>query len=178
MKDWNVVVTSYMRQERRLRAELSDLGEFHASGFAAVILGKVQDVNEFFDTLKGRWAKNPVLPELLSSVTPVRRVFAFTLENLAERLRQEIRALAPEIGGRAFYVRLKRRGHKGELHSVEVEQDLDRLIKEEFCAKGQNCLVDFHRAEVIVVVETVHNQCGVGLVTQEMKERYPFVKIE
>jgi tRNA(Ser,Leu) C12 N-acetylase TAN1 len=178
LKDWNVVVTSYMRQERRLLAELSDLGEFHSSGFAAVILGKVPDVSKLFETLKGRLAKNPVLPDLLSSVTPVRRVFAFTLENLEERLRQEIRALAPEIGGQAFYVRLKRRGHKGELHSVEVEQALDRLIKDEFCAQGQNCFVDFHRAEVIVVVETVHNQCGVGLVTREMKERYPFIKIE
>lgn len=177
MRDWNVVVTSYMRQERRLLAELADLGEFGASGFAAVILGKVPDVGKFFETVKARLEKNPVLPELLSSVTPVRRVFPFTLENLEERLRQEIRALAPEIGGRAFYVRLKRRGHKGELHSVEVEQALDRLIQEEFCAQGQNCFVDFHRAEVIVVVETVHNQCGVELVTREMKERYPFIKI-
>jgi tRNA(Ser,Leu) C12 N-acetylase TAN1 len=178
VKDWNVVITGYMRQEKRLLAELSGLGEFHPSGFAAVILGKVSDINEFLETLKGRLAKNPVLPDLLSTVVPVRKVFPFTLENLKERLEQEIRALAPEIGSQAFYVRLKRRGHKGELKSQEVEQALDRFLQEEFCAQGQNCFVDFQAAEAIVVIETVHDQCGVGLVTRKMKEQYPFIKIE
>ena len=178
MKDWNLVITSFMRQERRLLQELSGMGEFQPSGFAAVILGKVSDVHAFMEKLRELYGKSPVLSDLLSTVVPVRTVFPFTLENLETRLEEEIRALAPEIGGRAFYVRMKRRGHKGELKSVELEQTLDRFLKEEFCSQGQNCFVDFQAAEVIVVIETVHSQCGVGLVIREMKERYPFVRIE
>ena len=178
MKDWNVVITSYMRQEHRLLKELAPLGEFHPSGFAAVLLGRVPDTPRFLETLKESWEKKPYLPELLSGVVPVRQVFPFTVANLVDRLQDELRALAPEIGSRAFYVRLKRRGHKGEIKSTEVEQALDRFLKEEFCALGQGCYVDFEHPEVIVVVELIHNQCGMGLVTREMKERYPFVKIE
>jgi len=29
-----------------------------------------------------------------------------------------------------------------------------------------------------VVVEIIHNQCGLGLITREMKERYPFIKLK
>lgn len=178
MKEWNLVVTSYMRQERRLLRELEPLGEFQPSGFAAVILGQVPEVSAFLETLKDYWTQKPYLPELLSGVVPVRLVFPFTTDKLLPRLEEEIRTLAPEIGHRAFYVRVKRRGHKGEIKSLEVEQALDRFIKEEFCARGQNCYVDFQAAEVIVAVELIHNQCGLGLVTLEMKGRFPFVKIE
>jgi len=178
MKDWNVVITSYMRQEHRLLRELAPLGEFRPSGFAAVLLGKVPDISRFLEILKESWEKKPYLPELLSSVVPVGRVFSFTVANLVARLQDELRTLAPEIGNRAFYVRLKRRGHKGEIKSVEVEQALDHFLKEEFCARGQGCYVDFEKAEVLVVVEIIHNQGAISLVTRELKERYPFVKIE
>ncbi len=178
MKDWNVVVTSYMYQEGRLLKELAGLGEFQASGFHAVLLGKVPEVPEFLEKLRVSWEQQPFLAQILASVVPVRTVFPFTLENLVDRLKQETLALAGEIRDRAFYVRMKRRGHKGELVSLDIEQALDQFLKEELQARGQHCRIDFQAADVIVVVETVHNQCGVGLVTREMKERYPFVKIE
>jgi len=178
MKDWNVVITSYMRQQRRLLRELAGLGEFQPSGFTAVILGKVPEVGEFLEALKNLWEKSPFLSEYLSGVVPIRTVFPFTVENLTARLTEELRALGPEIGNQAFYVRLKRRGHKGEFSSQEVEQALDRFLNEEFCSQGQGCRVDFEAADVIVAVETIHNQCGLGLVTREMKERYPFIKVK
>jgi tRNA(Ser,Leu) C12 N-acetylase TAN1 len=178
MKDWNVVITSHMWQEDRLLKELAGLGEFRPSGFAAVILGKVQEVGQFLEVLRVLWNKSPFLAEYLSSVVPIRIVFPFTVENIAERLREEVRALAPEIGDRAFYVRMKRRGHKGEFSSQEVEQALDRFLTEEFCSRGQECRVDFETADIIVAVETIHNQCGLGLITREMKERYPFIKVK
>jgi len=178
MKDWNVVVTSYMWQEKRLLQELAGLGEFQPSGFTAVILGRVPEMGEFLEALKNLWEKSPFLAEYLSSVVPIRVVFPFTVENLEERLQEAVRALGPEIEGKAFYVRVKRRGHKGEYSSLEVEQALDRFLTDEFCSQGQGCRVDFEAADLILVVEAVHNQCGLGLVTREMKERYPFIKIK
>lgn len=178
MKDWNVVVTSQVRQEPQLLRELAGLGEFRAAGFREVIIGQVAEVPAFLEALKHLWEKKPFFPHFLSTVTPLRRVFAFTLENLPERLRQEVLTLVPEIGDAPFYVRMRRRGHKGELSSQAVEQDLDRFLLAELSARGYAGRIDFTAPEVIVVVETVHNQCGLGLVTREMKERYPFIKVK
>lgn len=178
MKDWNVVVTSYMHQERRLLQELADLGEFQPTGFRSVLIGQVHDIIDILEILRGRWEKQPFLPDMLSSVVPIRKVFSFTLDNLVARLKEEVLALGPEIGDKAFYVRMHRRGHKGELNSQEVEQALDQFLKEELPARGQKCHIDFAAAAAIVVVETIHNQCGLGLVTREMKERYPFIKVK
>jgi len=178
MKDWNVVVTSFMNQERRLLSELAGLGEFHPSGFREAIIGKVPDVGKFLEALKHRWDEQPFLPDLLSAVVPLQEVFPFTLENLMPKLQERVLALGPEIDDKAFYVRMKRRGHKGELDSQEVEQALDEFLKEELASRGQKCHIDFKAPEVIVVVETIHNQCGLGLVTREMKERYPFIKVK
>lgn len=178
MKDWNVVVTSFMNQEYRLLPELAGLGDFHPSGFRDVIIGKVPDVGQFLETLRRSWDEKPFLPELLSTMVPLREVFPFSLENLEERLREKVLALGPEIGDRAFYVRLKRRGHKGELSSQLLEQGLDQFLKEELGSRGQKSHIDFEAPEVIVVVEIIHNQCGLGLVTREMKERYPFIKVK
>ena len=178
MKDWNVVLTSHMNEERRLLRELEGLGEFASSGFREVILGRVPDLKEFLDTLGRCWEDKPFFPQLLSTAVPLRTVFPFTLENLLNRLKEEVLTLAPDIGSAPFYVRMKRRGHKGELSSQEVEQNLDRFLLEALHARGLRPRVDFTQAEVIVVVETVHNQCGLGLVTREMKEQYPFIKVK
>jgi tRNA(Ser,Leu) C12 N-acetylase TAN1 len=178
MKEWNVVLTSQMDQERRLLRELEGLGEFSPSGFREVIIGKVPDLTIFLETLKEYWEGKAFFPQLLSTVVPVRRVFPFTLENLVDRLQEEVRPLAAEIRDQAFYVRMKRRGHKGEISSLEVEQALDHFLKEELTSRGFSPHIDFTRPEVIVVVETIHNQCGLNLITREMKDRYPFIKVK
>lgn len=178
MKEWNVVITSYMHEEKRLLQELADLGEFHPTGFRSVLIGQVHDILEFLEIIKGRWEKQPFLPEMLSSVVPIRKVFSFTPDNIVAQLQEEVLALGPEIGDKAFYVRMQRRGFKGVISSQEVEQALDQFLMEELSARGQKCHIDFTAAEAIVVVETIHNQCGLGLVTREMKERYPFIKVK
>jgi len=178
MKDWNLLLTSQMAQERRLLREVAGLGEFSPSDFREVIIGKVPDPEAFLETLKTWWEEKPFLPQLLSTAVPVRLVFPFTLENLVARLKEELLPLMAEIGDQAFYVRMKRRGHKGEVSSLEVEQALDQFLKEELAARGFSPRIDFADPEVIVLVETVHNQCGLALITRQMKERYPFIKVK
>jgi tRNA(Ser,Leu) C12 N-acetylase TAN1 len=178
MKNWNIVITSHMGEETRLRRELEGWGEFQPSGFREVSLGMVGNVPDFLETLKRAYEEKPYLQPILSTVTPIRTVFPFTLENLLPRLKEKVLDFLEEIGHAAFYVRMKRRGHKGELSSQEVEQALDQFLLEELAARGLKGHIDFDAAEVIVVVETIHNQCGLGLVTREMQERYPFIKVK
>ncbi|MFP3866669.1 MAG: THUMP domain-containing protein [Desulfobacteraceae bacterium] len=178
MKDWNVVLTAYMNRGRQLLRIIGVLGEFQSSGFHEVFVGRVPEVAEFLDHLHRQWQEDPELSEVLSTVVPVRQVFPFTLENLLPQLQEATRQLLGEIGDARFYVRMKRRGHKGELSSLAVEQELDAFLKEECARRGQNCHIDFDQADKIIIIETIHNQCGIGLVTQEMKARYPFIKIK
>ncbi|MBW1991479.1 MAG: hypothetical protein JRI59_05075 [Deltaproteobacteria bacterium] len=178
MKDWNLVLTSQMGQERRLLQELGDLGEFRPSGFREVAIGKVADPAAFLEALRRRWEEQPFLPRMLSSVTPIQVLFPFTLDNLLDRLKQEARKFLPEIAGKAFYVRVKRRGYKGEISSQAVEQDLDRFLLDELAAEGREARIDFHAPEVILFVEILHNQAGLTLITRDMKERYPFIKVK
>lgn len=178
MKDWNVVVTSRMGQEPRLLRELAGLGEFQASGFREVLIGKVPDLREFLEILRKRWHEQPFLPEILSTATPLAALFPFTLENLLTRLQEEARAFLSELAHRAFYVRVKRRGHKGEIKSQEVEQDLDRFLLDTLAAQEAPGRIDFQNPDLILLVELLHNQCGLGLITREMRERYPFIKVK
>ena len=172
MPTWNVVATSQMNQERRLLAEVGDLGSFWPTGFREVIAGLVPDPAAFLELLRERWDARPFIQDVLSTVTPMQPCFPFTLENLLSRLEEHARPLAPEIGEKPFYVRVKRRGHKGELSSQEVEQALDRFLKEEIAALGLGPTIDFKNPEVIVAVEIIHNQAALGLITRELKARY------
>jgi tRNA(Ser,Leu) C12 N-acetylase TAN1 len=173
--EWNVVLTSHPNQEDRLLQELAGLGDFQPSGFREVIVGLVDDPQSFLETLRHRWETQPFLPEFLSTVAPVRAMFPFRVHDLMDRLLEHIEPLAREIDGRAFYVRLKRRGHKGRIHSQEVEQALDQFLKEEIASQGFSPVIDFTEPECVVVVELVHNQAGVGLITREHLARYPFL---
>lgn len=178
MKDWNVVLTAHMNQGRRLLRKLGQWGEFQSSGFHEVILGKVLDVEEFLEALRRLWEKEPGFSEILSTVVPLRCLFPFTLENLMSRLQAETLPLIEEIGDSPFYVRMKRRGHKGELSSQAVEQELDAFLLDECVRRGLKAHIDFRDAEKIMVIETIHNQCALGLITRELKARYPFIKIK
>jgi tRNA(Ser,Leu) C12 N-acetylase TAN1 len=178
MKDWNVVLTSQMGQENRLLQEMESLGEFHPSGFRAVLIGRVPDPMAFLETLKRAWETQPFLAEMLSTATPVQTLFPFTLENLLDRLKEAALEFLPDIDAKPFYVRVKRRGHKGEISSQEVEQALDRFLLEELSARGRPGRIDFQEPEVILLVELLHNQAGLTLVTREMNERYPFMKVK
>ena len=178
MKYWNVVLTSRMGEENRLLQEMADYGEFHLSGFRAVIIGKVPDSAQFLELLKHKWETQPFFPEMLSTATPIQALFPFTLEDLLERLKHEALAFLPAIGEKPFYVRVKRRGHKGEISSQEVEQALDRFLLDELAAQGREGRIDFNRPDCILLVELLHNQGGLTLITREMKERYPFIKVK
>jgi len=177
MQDWNLVVTSHMYQERRLREELAAQGDFQPTGFTAVLLGRVPDVPAFLDYLLGRWLRQAYFPTLLSRVVPVRRVFPFTPEDLASQVAHTALAWLPEIGDAPFYVRMQRRGYKGIISSQAVEQAVDQILAEDCRRRGRQCRIDFAAAEFIVAVQTVHSQCGVGLVSRRMQETYPFIRI-
>ena len=62
--------------------------------------------------------------------------------------------------------------------SLESEKELDEWLLAQLEMAGKKARIDFEAPDKIVVIEMVQNECGVGLITKEMKERFTFIKIK
>ena len=177
MQPWNVIVTCRRGGERGALKELKFFGRFHATGFHDVLAGAVEDRPRFFDDLlKGREMRDPVW-RFVVRVVPVDSVFAFTVDTFRERLAEVVDAMADHVPPGAFYVRIERRGHKGEIPTPEVERERDGRIIAAHERRGLSSRVDFKEFSSVVAVETFHDRGGVGLVLRETMEKYPFLKL-
>lgn len=176
--EWNILATANRRQERYLLRLLSRYGEFKGSGYRDVLIGKVENVDTFLEILKTLRQEKPEKVRSLSQIVPIERTFQFELSDFREKLREAISPYIELIEHSSFYVRVERRGHKGEISSLEVEQEMDTFILEVLKNTGKLAQVSFKDPEKIIIVETIENRAGVGLITKEMKEKYPFIKIK
>lgn len=172
---WNVVVTTHDDGFDRAEAELEDFGEVARTGYFNVLVLKVDDPDAFLDALADRAT---LIPDLFDSVvariTPVSHTFTFqNAEEFEEKGGEIGRALAPKVAGRAFYVRVHRRGMRGELASDEAERALAGAVFEALEERGRDAEVDFDDPDAVLVVETVDSRAGLRLVTRKELERYP-----
>ena len=174
LKPWNVLVTSLLGQERIVFRKLRQAGEFRRCDFKDVFLGWTDDMEAFL----GAVLVNTLLRERVGKVVPIELTFSFQAEDFEEKLGTAALSLLPRLADSSFHVRMERRGFKGRLNSLGIEQEMDRLLKERLLAAGNGCEIDFKDPDHIVVVETVAAWGGVGLITREMKERYPFIKVK
>lgn len=72
---------------------------------------------------------------------------------------------------------MERRGHKDEVRSRAVEEIMADAIVQSMAQRGCTPSVDFQDPDVIITVEIVGDECGIGLITKSLHERYPFVKV-
>jgi tRNA(Ser,Leu) C12 N-acetylase TAN1 len=173
MKPWNVLVTSLLGQEREVYRELKLAGDFRQSDFKDVFIGWTEDMEAFL----GAVLANTFLRARIGKVVPIEQTFAFHAADFEEKLESALLAYLPRLAGSRFHVRMERRGFKGRLNSLDIEQEMDRLLKERLHGAGKGGEIDFGDPDHILVAETVAAWCGVSLIAREMKERYPFIKV-
>lgn len=177
MKPWNLVVTCRRNGERGALKELRFFGSFHPTGFRDVLAGYVEDRARFFEELlKSREMRDPLWRFLVRAI-PIDVVFSFTLDTFRARLGEVIDRMADSVPPGAFYVRIERRGHKGEIPTPEVEREMDGRIIAAHERLGRSSRVDFKEFSSVVAVETFHDLGGAGVLHREKMERYPFLKI-
>jgi len=177
MQPWNVVVTCRRNGERGAAKELKFFGRFHAMGFRDVLVGSVENRARFFEELrKGKEVRDPVW-RFVARLVPVDEVFSFTLETFRERLSGVIDGIAERVPPGPFYVRIERRGHKGEIPTQEVEKEMGGRIIAAHERQGNASRVDFQEFRSIVAVETFGDHGGVGIIFREEIEKYPFLKV-
>lgn len=176
--EWNILATANRRQERYLLRLLSKYGEFKGSGYRDVVLGRVEDVDIFLETLEALRREKPGNLSPLSRIVPVERTFQFDLSDFRDKLKEAILPYVELVENSRFYVRVERRGHKGEISSLEEEQEMDSFILEALKNTGKLAQVSFKDPDMIIIVETIENRAGVGIITRGMEEKYPFIKVK
>jgi tRNA(Ser,Leu) C12 N-acetylase TAN1 len=137
----------------------------------------VADHEAFCEQLRRSKEERPGFLRPLARLIPIDRTFSFQVEHLPAQLDRAVLAYADRIDDGSFYVRIERRGHVGEIHSQTLEQGLGRTLVETLKERGAEPHVDFKDPDAIVAVELIGDECGIGLITRAMWQRFPFVKV-
>ena len=177
MDDWNVLATSVEGARPVLLAGLRRRGAFRGGGYRNVAVGRVGDVPAFLAALRDDVARDPVLAAALGRVLPIAHTFRLDAGDPLASLETAVAALAPEVAGQSFFVRLERRGLHAALHSSEVERALGTLLWQKLEAAGQVPRVTFADPDVVIAVETLGDRAGIGLIGRALRQAYPFVRI-
>jgi tRNA(Ser,Leu) C12 N-acetylase TAN1 len=176
---FNVVVTLASNGRfRHLLQELAPHGEFRKTEFLGVIIGRVEDPMKFLESIREKRQKQLIAFQDLGRVVPLDRVFVFHLEEFPVKAKAALLPCVEVLEGKRYYVRLERRGLKGQIISPEVERELDAFIEQTLATAGRKpAQVDFEHPDAVVAVETIGDRCGVGLLNREMMDRYDFVRV-
>jgi tRNA(Ser,Leu) C12 N-acetylase TAN1 len=175
--DWNVLATSVEGARPVLLGGLRRHGKFRGGGYRNVAIGAVADVPAFLDALRDEVARDPLLAGALARVIPITTVVRLDATDPLATLESAVDALTPRLAGRAFYVRLERRGLRDTVHSSDVERSLGTTIWRALEAAGHAPQVRFADPDVIVAIETLGDRAGIALIDRGLRQAYPFVRI-
>ena len=178
MKEWNILATAFWGRGKDALRLLTQHGEFKGSGFKDVLQGHVEDVSLFLEKLESMRQENPDRMSSLSQILPLEQTFNFNLPDFMEKLKGTVLTYVEEVEGKKFYVRVKRRGHKGEMSSLEIEKEISGLIFETLEQAGKHARVSFNDPDIIIIVETIANRAALSVITREMKEKYPLIRVK
>jgi tRNA(Ser,Leu) C12 N-acetylase TAN1 len=174
--DWNVTVTLAEPTFGIARNMLAPWGQLRRTAFFNVAVMKVTDAAIFLREFSAAVEETPGILNAMSHVVPFEHVFAF--EDASEfeaKLRDIILSYAPQLAGKSFHVRLRRRGLKGIISTPEEERVLDDVLLEALAVSGTPGQISFEDPDYVVLVETVGQGGGVSLWTGKDLERYPFL---
>jgi len=179
MWEFNVLVTMASGgRYRRMLDELAPYGEFHKTEFHGVVLGRVADMDAFLETVRRQRASRVIAFENVGRIVPLEVIFSFDLDAFLPRACQAIRSYLAQLAEKRFHVRLERRGMKGRIVSPDIEQALDAFILDELADLGHGAHVDFEDPDAVLAIETIGTRCGIGFISRELSQRYPFVHVD
>jgi tRNA(Ser,Leu) C12 N-acetylase TAN1 len=175
--DWNLVVTAHGGRRHDLVYALRPIVRLRRAGYSEVLVGRADDVDRCLDGIRARADADPnFAAEVLARVVPVARTFPLGAD-VEGQLRVETATFLDALVGRTFHVRVERRGHKQVVQSDRMERALGTALVEELKRRGATPRVTFADPDLIVAVELIGDTGGVGLVSRELRARYPFVRL-
>jgi len=176
---WNVVVTVYERHYQLARQLLADFGAVAETDYFNVLAMQAADPLGFLAEVDAAARQDAALRESVSRVMPVTSSFAFQdPPEFEQRARQAAALWLPRLAGRAFHVRMHRRGFRGRLSSQEEELFLDRFLIETLQQQGSDARLSFDNPDFILALETLGQQAGMSLWSREEIASYPLLKLD
>ncbi|MBP1684838.1 MAG: domain RNA-binding protein [Deltaproteobacteria bacterium] len=176
--DWNVLVTSRERAQRRLRQTFRPLIRLRNSGFRNVLIGRAGAVEDFLTAVWEHGERRPSMRRWLGRILPIERTFLVDPAGFEAQIQAETDPLVDRLSGHSYHVRVERRGHKGLINTRTSERALGEHIFAVLESRGQPPAVVFHEPDVVIVIEVVGDVAGVGLVTRRLREQCPFVRVD
>ncbi len=176
--DWNVVITVKRGPgfESQLLGALARFGRFRRSDFRDVIAGRVDSTESFLEALGAALAEGKRWVAWIARVIPVEQVFFFTPETLVARLKEATAPFAARFNDGSFCVRIERRGLAGQLATPEIERAVGEHLHALAAERGLHMRTRFADPDYAIVAETLGEECGVGCVSRDLRDRYPFVQ--
>jgi tRNA(Ser,Leu) C12 N-acetylase TAN1 len=177
--EWNVVINLNERTQRQAYKHLRPLGLIRKTGFFNVLLMKVDDLPGMLETMRQGAQEDPQSLAFLSRVVPVTQVFTFQSPGeFEDKAKEAVLQWAPALAGKGFHVRMRRRGFKGKLSSLDEEHFLDNALVETTIKIGEPGRITFEDPDAIIAVETVGTWAGLSLWVREDLRRYPFIRLD
>ena len=177
MADWNVLATSLEGQRDTLLLLLRRFGRFRRAGYRNVVVGRVDDVPATLDGVRDALATDPFLPSVLAKLVPIEKTVRIEARNAATTLTEAAEPFLDRLAGGSFFVRLERRGLKGQLHSPTLEREVADPVWRALESRGTHPRVDFRDPDNILVIETIGEVAGLAVLGRALRRDYPFVKV-
>ena len=177
MAAWNVLATALEGRRDALLMALRRLGKFRRGGYRNVVVGAVESVDEFLARVHEALDADALLPTALARVVPIEATVRFEAPTAVATLAAAAEPFVDRLAGGSFFVRLERRGLKGRLHTPTVERALGDHVWRALEARGHAPRVEFKDPDAVLVIETIGDEAGLGIVTRALRTQHPFVKI-
>ena len=179
-RDWNVVATVAPEGFRDAIRILSDFGEVSKTPFRDVLaIRTALHASEFLEALKALTDKDKTLLNSVARLTPVTSGFSFSsASEFRARVTEAVLPWARELAGKAFFVRMHRRGFHEQLNSHVEERAIGRFLIDHSEDERSRPRVDFEDPDVVIAVETVGERGGVSLWTRADLERYELLRFQ
>lgn len=179
MRDWNVVISVHEGRFVRACQILERFGRVERTEYYNVLVMKVEDVSKFVTALAELVSIVPDVLAIVSRAMPAAVTFTFqSATEFETKARKIVLGWLPALAGKAFHVRLHRRGFRGRLPSQEEERFLDEVLLDALERAGTPGRIRFDDPNAILDVETVGTRAGLSLWTREDLSRLPFLKLD
>ncbi len=140
---------------------------------------RVDDVDQFLDSVHELATADRSLAHALSRVMPVTDTFNFqSPEEFEAHACRIATQWLPRLREATFHVRMHRRGFKGRLSSQHEERFLDYFILDALRAEHSDARIDFDDPDYILAVESVGQSAGMSLWPRDKLQRYPLLKLD
>jgi hypothetical protein len=174
--DWNLIVTLSEPTFRIARKLLSRWGRLRRTEYFNVAVMSVADTAAFLQEFAAAVDEEPGILNAMSHVVTFEHMFTFKDAAEFEAKSREIAlSYAPQLAGKSFHVRLRRRGLKGTISTPGEERFLDDILLGALAAAGSPGRIRFDDPDYVLLIETIGGEGGMALWTGEDLKRYPFL---